>query len=166
MDLFHELVGRGSNGLLWWQMCVRALLVFLFAVLLFRFAPRRSFGRSTVFDIVLAVVLGSMLSRTLTGNAPLLPTFAAAAALVVLHALFAQLAFAWEPFGKAVKGRKTQLVRDGRLDRAAMRRTAVTCDDLREALRSARGHERLERIEAAYLERSGRISIVERPEER
>jgi uncharacterized membrane protein YcaP (DUF421 family) len=62
-------------------MSLRGLSVFLFGLALLRVFGRTAFGKQSPLDIVVAIVVGSNLSRTLTGNAPLLPTFAAGGCL-------------------------------------------------------------------------------------
>lgn len=69
--------GTSDTLITWWQMVLRAVLIFFYGVLAFRFAYRRFFGQSTDFDIVVSILIGSTLSRALTGNARLLPTLAA-----------------------------------------------------------------------------------------
>jgi uncharacterized membrane protein YcaP (DUF421 family) len=160
VDLFHQLFGPDKGTLLWWQMSARALLVFFYMVLLARAGFRRSFGKFTTFDIVLAVILGSTLSRCLTGNAPLLPTLAASAVLVAVHSFVAMLTVHSHAAGKLLKGEPVRLVDHGRPIERAMRRTGISERDLLEALRSGAHLEDPSRVKAAYLERNGGISVI------
>ena len=161
-----ELVfGAGGGSITWWQMVLRAVLIFCYGVLLFRFSYRRFFGQSTDFDIVVAILIGSTLSRALTGNAPLIPTLAATAAIVVLHSVLARLAWSWDGIGWLIKGVETRIFEHGRPNETAMRRTGVTERDLLEAIRQ-RGAEDLSQVETAVLERSGRISVILRRDEK
>lgn len=61
-----------------------------------------------------------------------------------------------------VKGDALRLVRDGEIDAGAMRRAQIGGRDLEEALRSDGHVADVSEIGDAYLERSGRISIVPR----
>ena len=112
-------------------------------------------------DIVIAVLIGSNLSRTLTGGAPLGPSLVATALLILLHAAFAHLAARVPALGRLMKGRAVQLVRDGEIDEAARVRTGVGDRDLEQALRQA-GHTDVSTVESAWLERNGAISVIER----
>ena len=85
-------------------MCVRAVVVFVFGLVVIRLFARKAFGMQTPLDIVLAIVVGSNLSRTLTGEAPFLPTLAATAVLAAMFWLFNHLAIRWGWFGRLVKG--------------------------------------------------------------
>ena len=135
---FPVMVGSSDGEVTRWQMSLRALLIFLYGLVLIRLGPRRIFGKNMVYDVLLAVVLGSALSGALTGNAPLVPTLAAATALVVLHALLGRLALGLPAVGRLVKGSETLLLRDGEIDRRALRRSNLTERDLMEALRLKR----------------------------
>lgn len=159
-DAVNALIGSDSGIITWWQMCVRAALIFLVAVLLLRLGSTRIFGRNASLDIVLSVILGSILSRALTGNSSFFPTLGAAVILVLMHRLFAEIAFRFERFGRLVKGRETRLVVDNEIQWDAMRRTHITRNDLLESLRETGGRLEISAIKEAYLERNGNISII------
>ena len=74
MDLLASLIGPDDAPLPWWQMTIRGVAVFLFCTLLLRVLCRRAFGMHSYLDIALAVLIGSILSRAVVGNAPLAPS--------------------------------------------------------------------------------------------
>lgn len=86
------------------QMILRAVIVFVIAVVLARIGSRRFMGRSAAFDLILGIMLGSVLSRAITGQSPFFPTLGAAAALVAMHTLVAVLAYRFHWFGTLAKG--------------------------------------------------------------
>ncbi len=144
------------------QMALRALVVFIVAIALVRLGNKRFMGQTTAFDLLLAIILGSMISRAITGNAPFVPTLAASLVLVLAHWVFAALSFHVPRFGSLVKGHDRLLVRDGELQRDALRRSHITEHDLHEAMRT-RGHAPdVGAVASAHLERSGAISIIPR----
>ena len=161
MDTLHEVIGRDGSNLRWWQMCVRAVLVFAFGLIAIRLAGKRVRGRWGAMDIVLFVMIGSNLSRTLTANAPLFPTLAATGVLVALHALLSRAAVGFPAVGPLLKGRSCRLVSNGRADEEALRRHGVGQGDLDEALRTA-GHTSLSDVEEVWIERNGDISVIAR----
>jgi uncharacterized membrane protein YcaP (DUF421 family) len=142
----------------WWQMSIRGVLVFLYGLVLVRLAGRRVFGKLAAFDIVLAIMVGSNLSRTLTANAPFLPTLAATAAIALAHGSITFLALHSRLVDRLVKGPSVPLVHEGEVDRRAMKRYGLSADDLEEAARSA-GVFELDQVRAAMLESNGRISV-------
>jgi hypothetical protein len=103
-------------------MNVRAVLILIFGLLLIRLLGRRAFGKQNPLDIVVSIVVGSNLSRTLTGNSPFLPTLAGTAALVILFWLLELGTARWHSLGYLLKGEPVRLARDHQLDRDAMKR--------------------------------------------
>lgn len=162
MDLLHALIGSDADTITWWQMCIRGGFIFIAALALVRAGYRRAFGRHTGFDIVLAVILGSVLSRALTANAPFIPSIAASATLVLLHSLMTRFVYSHHWFGFLVKGRRVDLIRNGRAIPENLKKTEITERDLAEAMRSEGGPTSFEDVELACAERSGDISIVPR----
>lgn len=155
-------LGLGEDTLNWWQMAVRAVVVFAAALLILRIGSQRIFGKHTAFDIVLGIIYGSVLSRAITGNAPFFPTLIAALVLVIMHNLFALLAYHTKFFGSMVKGKPKMLVKDGEMLESNMKSSSVTKHDLEEAMRTRGGIKEIDQIDQACLERSGEISIVKK----
>lgn len=155
----YDLIGEDGGSITWWQMSIRAALVFLFGLLVVRIFGQRAFGRQTVLDVILAIVVGSNLSRTMTASAPLLPTLAATTGLVMLYWAFIHLAAQWHRLSWVVKGGVIQLARDGRLDHKTMRRSGISQGDIEEAMRRSGIHS-FDQVRSAYLERNGKISIL------
>jgi len=158
MDLAQAVFGaKGQVSLL--QECARAALVFLYGLMLVRFAGRRVFGKWSALDIIVSIVVGSNLSRALTGSAPLAGTLAGTALLMALHWLFAQGASRSRMVSRLVEGSPVELARAGALDDRARRRWAVSEADLREALRQS-GIEQVDQARLLVLEPSGKISVL------
>ncbi|TAL87494.1 MAG: DUF421 domain-containing protein [Rhodanobacter sp.] len=155
---FIEFIGT-RNHVNWWQMTIRAVVVFLYGLVLLRLTGSRIFGKATALDIVLAMLIGSNLSRTLTADAPLLPTLVATTALVFLYWLLLYGALHLPVISWLVKGRSVLLVRDGKMDREKMSRMGVGERDLAEAMREA-GIDDVRHIKEACLERDGSISML------
>ena len=147
------------------HMVLRAVVVFAVMVVFVRLAKKRFMSHATAFDVILGIMLGAVVSRAITGNAPFWPALAAGAALIAMHWLFSFGASRSHGFGNLVKGRPRVLVRDGKPDRDAMRRAHITEHDLDEDLRTE-GLDGTETVKEARLERSGKVSVVKRGEAR
>lgn len=143
------------------EMAARAVYAYVLLVAIARLGHRRLLARTSPFDIILGILLGSIASRAITGNAPFYPSIGACAVLVALHGVFAALGFRWKAFSWLVKGEATVLYRDGTPDRHALRRTCVAEHDMDEALRLHGMTERSD-IALANIERNGHISIVKK----
>ncbi len=162
MNGFEAVIGHGTPmQITWWQMSIRAVIIFAYGVILLRLAGQRAFGRQSALDIVLTVLIGSNLSRAMTGGSPFLPTMAGSAALVLLYYASIHLTQRFDLVGFLLKGQHRYLVRDGSADPATMRQVGISERDLREAMRTE-GVEELSDVKLATLERSGHVSVVKR----
>ena len=163
MDMLHSIVGPDDGGANAAQMIVRVALLFVFGIFCIRLAGRRTFARYSPLDIIVAIVVGSNISRIMTGKAPFLLGVGATLLLVVLHRLVAMLTLRWPALGQLMKGRPAILVRDGRIDHHALRRHQLTENDLHEALRVEKVGD-VAGVARATLEGSGKISVVQKGE--
>ena len=159
MQTFYFLIGRDTDPIAWWQMCVRAVIIFAWAITLYRVLPRRAFGSNATLDIVVVVVMGSTLSRALTGNAPLLPALAATTTLGMLYFVLSFVARRFDPVSRLVKGRPIRLIRDGEIDRKALHGAQLGERDLTESLR-LKGIGEVAEVAEAYIERNGELSVI------
>ena len=144
-----------------WQAGARAALLYVATLALIRLGKKRFLGRGTPFDVVIAIVIGSIAARAIIGGSPILPSLAAIATLIALHWLFSLGAMRSRAIGQLVKGRNRVLVCNGVLDEAAMRDEHLTMHDLEEDLRE-RGYDSLDRIAMVRIERNGKLSFVEK----
>jgi uncharacterized membrane protein YcaP (DUF421 family) len=162
MDTLRTLIGPDNGDATVGQLCARAVILFVVGIVYIRIAGRRTFSQSSPLDIVVALVVGSNLSRAMTGKAPFWPALGATLLLVVLHRVFVMLTIRWTWLAKLMKAEPVVLVRDGHPDRRAMLWHGVGDHDLLEGLRLEQT-EGPDDVKLATLENSGRISVVRRP---
>lgn len=153
-------IGVGGDALTAVQMSARAVAVFSAAIVMIRIGHKRFMGRNTSLDVLLGIIVGSVLSRAITGNAPFVPTLAAGFSLVLFHWLLSALSFRFPRLGTAVSGKERCLIENGEIRRKALHRSHITNDDLLEALRSRGLPPDIGCIRTACLERNGSISII------
>ena len=110
----------GSTGhVTWIQESGRAILLFAYGLAAVRLAGRRVFGKWAALDIIVSVIVGSNLSRALTGSAPLFGTIAATTVLLALHWVLAQGTARWKGLSRLLEGSPIRLARDGQVDAGA-----------------------------------------------
>lgn len=158
-DIWRGLEAADPQHITWWQMCVRAAIVFAAGLLLIRLAGPRTFSRASPIDIVVAVILGSNLSRSISGSVQLVPTLVASAVMVAIHALLIRLGVYSHLAGRLMKGRIAILVKDGVRDERVLRREGISQGDFEEVLRGA-GVTDLSEVRLAVRERSGSVSVL------
>ena len=158
----QNAIGIGIDDLAVWQMALRALIIYVVAIMLVRFGDKRFMGKNTAFDVILGIIIGSVLSRAITGNAPFFQTIGAGATLVGLHWLFAVTSYHSDWFGKFVKGGERLIIKDGEIQWENMSRSHISMKDLVSALYSEGKVTEPDEVKIARLERSGDISVIPR----
>lgn len=161
MQALYDLIGPENGSATWWQLSLRAVLLFVVGLICLHVAGRRTFSKATPLDIITAIIVGSNLSRAMTGRAAVVPAVAATLTFVLMHRLLAMAALRWGPLSDVVKARPVVLVEDGVVRREALRRHGLSEADLLEGLRLERA-EGPEGVRLATLEAGGRISVVPR----
>jgi uncharacterized membrane protein YcaP (DUF421 family) len=163
-NAFETLLGLTvePRNLTFIQISLRGIIVFLATLAMVRLGHKRSLSHKTPFDAVLLVILASVLSRAINGSAAFFATIGGGLVLVLLHRLFAYLAFCSHGFGILVKGRPDIIVRDGECDFEMMRRNHVSTHDLEEDMRLNGNLDDLSKVRLARIERSGDISFLKK----
>jgi uncharacterized membrane protein YcaP (DUF421 family) len=161
---FETLLGLSvePKDLTFVQISLRGIIVFLATLAMVRLGHKRSLSHKTPFDAVLLVILASVLSRAINGSAAFFATIGGGVVLVLLHRIFAHLAYYSHGFGILVKGRPDVIVRDGQCDFQMMRRNHISTHDLEEDMRLDAHIDDLSKVRLARVERSGDISFIKK----
>jgi hypothetical protein len=69
MELIDSIFGSGQS-LSPLQEVARAIVVFSYGLVVLRLTGPRTFGKWAALDIVVSIIVGSALARTMTGGAP------------------------------------------------------------------------------------------------
>jgi uncharacterized membrane protein YcaP (DUF421 family) len=146
------------------QLCLRAALILAAALLMMRLAGRRFLARRNAFDVLLAFILGSMLSRAINGSAPIFGTVAVGFFVAGLHRLLTYAAYRSHFLGVCLKGEAERLITDGQPDESVMARHHVSRHDLEEDLRLEAAVTDPKLVKLAHLERNGKVSVQRRPQ--
>ncbi|HEX5509982.1 MAG TPA: YetF domain-containing protein [Pseudolabrys sp.] len=143
------------------QVCVRAFVVYVVLIAYVRFGKKRFLSSATAFDAILVIVIGSVSSRAISGNAPFVASLAAALVLILVHWIISYFTEDSKSLGNLLKGRDTLIIKNGVVDRQGMRKTHMSEDDLAEDLRQ-QGVKHPIDVEEARLERSGKLSVIKK----
>jgi uncharacterized membrane protein YcaP (DUF421 family) len=165
MNAFYNFVGpllglgAEPKDLTFVQISLRGIIVFLATLIMIRLGHKRSLARKTAFDAVLIVILASVLSRAINGSAAFFATLGGSVVIVVIHRLFAFIAYHSHTFC-LLKGRPEVIVENGNPIWPAMRRNHISQHDLEEDLRLDAEMEDASKVKVARVERSGDISFI------
>lgn len=143
------------------QVSIRALVVFLVLIGYVRFAKKRFLGEATGLDAIIVIVIGSIASRAISGTAPFFASLAGTFVLIAAHWFISFLTRDSKLLSYLTMGTPTVLIRNGRIDRKALRASHMSDDDLGEDLRE-NGVDNPKDVKTARLERSGRLSVIKR----
>ena len=140
---------------------VHAAAIYLFLLVLFRLAGRRTLSEMTNFDLILLLIIGEATQQALLGDDfSVVNAFIVIATLVVLDVLLSIAQAHSGRFSKMTNGVPMIIVEYGNPLYARMRRARVGEDDVLQSARGTRGLERMEQIKFAILEVDGTISII------
>jgi uncharacterized membrane protein YcaP (DUF421 family) len=144
----------------WWELILRAVIVYFLVMLLLRASGKRAVGQFTPFDMVLLILIGNAVQNGMNGGDNSLP--GAILLCLVLIALNYGVAFVSSRNRKVqemVEGVPVLLARNGKVFEDVLRREHVSREDFDEALRQAENGE-TSQICYALLETNGKISFV------
>lgn len=146
------------------NLVIRALSIYIFLLIVMRFAGKRSLAQITTFDFILLLILSETTQQALLGNDFSLSN----AFLLILTLVVAEIGLSLlkhkVPFlEKWLDGTPVILLEDGKMLKDRTDWTRIDEEDILTAAREAHGLERLEQIKYAVLESSGGISIIPKP---
>ena len=140
---------------------LRAVVVYLLLLALFRSFGKRSLSQITTFDFVLLLIVAETTQQALLGDDySIVNCLLLVATLLLLDRLLSFLKQRSVWFESVAEGRPLVILRDGAPLRDHMERCDVDESDILAAAREAQGLERLDQIKYAILERNGSITVV------
>lgn len=144
----------------WWELTARAVLVYLFLLVLLRLTGKRQVGQLAPFDLVLLLILSNAVQNAMNGGDNSFTAGAIlAAVLIALNGLVGYATFKSKWLEGLVEGRPKVLIHNGKLFESVLRGQRLTRHELMAALRRA-GCGCIEHVHVAILENNGQISVV------
>lgn len=160
LSFLNSVFGIDTNELSLLHVLARSVVIYMVGILLMRIGKKRSVGKMTAFDIILAIIIGSLLSRAITKKDLFLENLAASALLMLMHRLFARIAIKNQRFGNLIKGHERILVEDGVINWDSMKESNLSEQDLMQTLRLNSNTDDLSKVKTARHERNGDISFI------
>jgi uncharacterized membrane protein YcaP (DUF421 family) len=140
---------------------IRAIVVYLILLVIFRIAGKRALSQITTFDFILLLIIAEAVQPALAG-----PDQSMTNSLLLVLTLFAidiglSLLKDRSPLvEKLVDDVPLILVEDGRPIQERLHKARVDEADILASARMSQGLERMDQIKYAVLERSGGISVI------
>jgi uncharacterized membrane protein YcaP (DUF421 family) len=139
---------------------VRTIIVYVFLLVGLRLGGKRELGSLNPFDLVVLLVLSNTLQNAIIGpDNSLLGGLIGAATLLVLNYLVVRFLFQHPKLDRYVEGEALELIHEGKLVEANMRREFITRGELESRAR-IQGLEDLSRVRCARIEVGGALTFV------
>ncbi len=148
----------GSHVLL--QIVLRTGVIYVLVLIGVRLSGKREVGQMTPFDLTLLLLLSNSVQNAMTGpDTSLLGGAVAAATLLILNYLVADVSGGSRRFRRLIEGEPSLLVHDGKIIEPHLAREHVSMDELHRALRE-HGINSCDQVALAVLEVDGSISCL------
>lgn len=142
---------------------VRSCAIYVFLIVIFRIAGKRSLAHVTTFDFVLLLIIGEATQQALLGeDFSLSNAFLVIITLVGLDVGLSLWKQRSPKMDRLLDDRPLVVVENGQPLKDRMEKARIDQDDVLAAARERQGLERMEQIKYAVLERGGGISIIPR----
>jgi uncharacterized membrane protein YcaP (DUF421 family) len=142
------------------EIFIRGTVIYWFIFLMFRFVFHRDIGSIAITDVMLLVLIADAASNGMSGN---YDSITDGCLLVTTLAgwnyVLNWISFHFPSIRRLVESPPLVLVKDGKLQRKAMRRELITVEELQSKLREE-GIKDLNEIKIAFLEQNGEISVL------
>ena len=154
--------GMFEFGMPWWQLVVRAVIVYLVLFALIRLSGKHTLGELSIFDLIVVIVLGSAVRTSLLGNDKSLQGgLMVVVVLLLLDWISTWLATHFTRGDRWLQGRPTLLARDGVLFEDVLKRCKVPRSNFVSSMRK-HGCRDIRMVDLAILEPNGSITVQKR----
>jgi len=140
---------------------IRAVFVYVFLLLLFRIAGKRTLSQVSTFDLVLTLIISEAIQQamvdsdnSLTGAGLLVVT------LVGMNIVVSLLKQRFPRFERVLEDTPIVIIEDGRIHRRRMDKERVDEQDVLSAARQLQGLASLKDVRYAVVEKDGHVTIV------
>jgi uncharacterized membrane protein YcaP (DUF421 family) len=139
---------------------LRTAVIYVLILIGVRLSGKREVGQMTPFDLTLLLLLSNSVQNAMTGpDNSLLGGVVAAATLLLLNYILADVSGVNRRFRKFIQGQPSLLIHDGQIIEAHMAKEHVSMDELQRALRE-HGIADYHHVALGVLEVDGSISLL------
>lgn len=144
---------------------IRALVVYVFLLIVFRIAGKRTLAEASNFELVVLLIISETTQQAMIDSDHSMTN----AALVIITLLGASIGLTllkerFPSVERLLEGSAVVLIENGHLQWDRLRATRVGTDEILKVARKDHGLERLDQVKYAVLEAGGGISIIPQPE--
>ena len=160
LSFLDSIFGIEADKLKTVHVLSRTVVIYIVGIALVRIGSKRFVGKMTAFDFILAIIIGSLLSRAITRSDLFLKLILSALLLIIIHWIFSILSVKFTRFGDVIKGTEKIIVENGEIKWEALKSSNLSEHDLIQSLRLNTNSGNIKNVKIARLERNGEISFV------
>ncbi|PLR34132.1 hypothetical protein CYR32_13060 [Chimaeribacter coloradensis] len=143
------------------DMVLRAACMYLFLMVVFKIAGRRTLLQMTSFDFILLLIISEATQQALLGDDfSLFGAFITIGTLIAIDILFSMLKDKVPAADLVLDGSPVILIENGKTLDKRMVQLRISLEDVMEVARQEQGLERASQIKYAILETNGKISVI------
>jgi uncharacterized membrane protein YcaP (DUF421 family) len=159
--MWNDLLGLGISAP---EKVIRTIVVYVGLAVLLRLAGKRDLAQLNSFDLVVMLLLSNVVQNAVIGpDNSLLGGLLGAAVLVAFNAFMVRVSVRSDRAFRVMEGTPSVLARDGRWDRATLRRLGLREADVDAALRRQNAND-VSEVERVTLEPGGAVVATVAPE--
>ncbi len=140
---------------------IRALVVCISLLVIFRIAGKRSLSQVTTFDLILTLIISEAIQEALVDDDhSLTQAMILVVSLVSFDILLSLMKQRWKLIEKLTDEPPVLIMQDGRVLEEPLRKERVDAPDILHAARQSLGISRLDQLDYAVVEAGGGITVV------
>lgn len=139
---------------------VRAVIIYLVVLFLYRLMGKRQLGQMQPFELVLTLIIADLATIPMAEvSVPVLHGIIPLLTLVLLHFVLTFLSSVSKKFATFLSGKPVIVINPEGLDYKALKNLNLSVDDIFEAIRGC-GFFSIEQIQYAIMETNGKMSVL------
>lgn len=139
---------------------LRAIIIYLVVLLLYRLMGKRQLGEMQPFELVLTLIIADLATIPMAEvSVPVLHGIIPLFTLVVLHYVLTFFSKISNKFASFLSGKPVIVINPEGIDSNALKNLDISVDDVFEAIRGC-GFFKIEQIQYAIMETNGKMSVL------
>lgn len=140
---------------------IRALVVYVALLVIFRIAGKRSLSQVTTFDLILTLIISEAIQEALVDDDhSLTQAMILVVSLVSFDILLSLMKQRWKLIQRLTDETPVVIMQDGRVLDEPLRKERVDTPDILHAARQSLGISRLDQLDYAIVESGGGITVI------
>jgi uncharacterized membrane protein YcaP (DUF421 family) len=142
-----------------WAILFRTIFIYFMILIIMRIMGQREIGKLSVFDVIVSFMIADLSSMAVELDKELMHFILPIGVLVVLQVAISYLSLKSRKLRQFLEGKPIMLIKNGKIQDAAMKKVRYNFDDLAMQLRDRDIHDFAD-VEYAILETSGKLSVI------